>query len=68
MRYVLGIGTNVGDRKENIDKAIKAIELLPQTKIVLKVQFMKLSLSAMMNSRIFIIFALKCKVFLIHMK
>ena len=36
MRYVLGIGTNVGDRKENIDKAIKAIELLPQTKIVLK--------------------------------
>lgn len=36
MRYVLGIGTNVGDRKENIEKAMKAIELLPQTKIVLK--------------------------------
>ncbi|MCI5736286.1 MAG: 2-amino-4-hydroxy-6-hydroxymethyldihydropteridine diphosphokinase [Eubacterium sp.] len=36
MRYVLGIGTNIGNRKENIERAIAAIETLPKTRVVLK--------------------------------
>ncbi len=36
MRYVLGVGTNIGDRKENIERAITAIESLPKTRVVLK--------------------------------
>ena len=36
MRYVIGIGSNIGDRKENIERAIAAIETLPKTRIVLK--------------------------------
>ena len=36
MRYVIGIGSNIGDKKENIERAIAAIETLPKTRIVLK--------------------------------
>ena len=36
MRYVIGIGSNIGDRKKNIERAIAAIETLPKTRIVLK--------------------------------
>ena len=36
MRYVIGIGSNIGNKKENIERAIAAIETLPKTRIVLK--------------------------------
>lgn len=36
MRYVLGIGTNIGDRKENIDKCIEAINLTPYTDVLIR--------------------------------
>ena len=35
MRYVIGIGSNIGDKKENIERAIAAIETLPKTRIEL---------------------------------
>lgn len=33
MKYVISIGTNLGDRKSNIEKAIDAINLLPYTEV-----------------------------------
>lgn len=33
---VIGIGTNMGDRKENISSAISALGLLPKTKVIKK--------------------------------
>lgn len=44
MRYVIGIGSNIGNKKENIERAIAAIETLPKRELCLKAQFMKLSL------------------------
>lgn len=35
MRYVLGIGTNMGNRMENIDRCIEAINLTPYTDVLL---------------------------------
>lgn len=34
MEYILSIGTNLGDRKENINRCIDAINLLPYTDVV----------------------------------
>lgn len=34
MEYILSVGTNIGDRKANIDKCIDCINLLPYTDIV----------------------------------
>lgn len=36
MKYVLSVGTNIGNRKENIEKTAEALELLPKTKILRK--------------------------------
>ena len=30
----IGLGTNIGDRKENINMAVKALSLLPETKVL----------------------------------
>ena len=29
MRYVLSLGTNIGDRKNNLLSAVKSLELIP---------------------------------------
>ncbi len=34
MTYVLAIGTNIGKRKENIDNAVEAINLVPKTSVI----------------------------------
>ncbi|MGN1202346.1 MAG: 2-amino-4-hydroxy-6-hydroxymethyldihydropteridine diphosphokinase [Eubacterium sp.] len=34
MEYILSVGTNLGDRKANIDRCIDAINLLPYTDVV----------------------------------
>lgn len=34
MIYILCVGTNIGNRKENIDKCIDAINLLPYTDVI----------------------------------
>lgn len=34
MQYVLGLGTNIGDREENLRQAINAIALVPKTKVI----------------------------------
>ena len=34
MEYVLSVGTNIGDRKENLTRLVKAFELIPDTKVV----------------------------------
>lgn len=34
MRYVLGIGTNIGNRKENIERCINSINLTPYTDVL----------------------------------
>ncbi len=34
MKYILGIGTNIGDRKENIENAVKALSLVPKTEVL----------------------------------
>lgn len=34
MEYVLSVGTNLGDRKKNIENALKALNLLPDTKVL----------------------------------
>lgn len=34
MEYILSVGTNLGDRKENINRCIEAINLLPYTDVV----------------------------------
>lgn len=36
MRYILSIGTNIGNRKENIDKCIEAITLVPYTDVLIR--------------------------------
>ena len=36
MKYILGIGTNIGDRKENIQRAIEAFDLVPKCKVLRK--------------------------------
>ena len=34
MEYILSVGTNLGDRKENIERCINSINLLPYTDVV----------------------------------
>ena len=34
MRYILGIGTNIGNRMENIEKCIDSINLTPYTDVL----------------------------------
>ncbi|MDD6728259.1 MAG: 2-amino-4-hydroxy-6-hydroxymethyldihydropteridine diphosphokinase [Eubacteriales bacterium] len=34
MEYIISVGTNMGDRKENIDRAIESINLLPYTDVI----------------------------------
>lgn len=34
MEYIISVGTNLGDRKANIDRAIDAINLLPYTDVI----------------------------------
>ncbi len=34
MKAVVGIGTNIGDRLKNVQDAISALDLLPQTKVL----------------------------------
>ena len=34
MKYIIGIGTNIGDRKKNIDSAIEALKLVPKTEVL----------------------------------
>ncbi|MBR2133307.1 MAG: 2-amino-4-hydroxy-6-hydroxymethyldihydropteridine diphosphokinase [Eubacterium sp.] len=34
MKYILSIGTNIGDRKANIVKCVDALSLLPKTKVL----------------------------------
>ncbi len=36
MKYILGIGTNIGNRKENIEKCIEAINLTPYTDVLIR--------------------------------
>ncbi len=36
MNYILGVGTNIGDRKENIEKCIDAINLVPYTSVLMR--------------------------------
>ena len=34
MEYILSVGTNLGDRKENIERCINSINLLPYTDVI----------------------------------
>ena len=34
MKYIIGIGTNIGDRKKNIEDAISALSLIPSTTVL----------------------------------
>lgn len=34
MKYIIGVGTNIGNRKENIERAIESINLLPYTDVL----------------------------------
>ena len=34
MKAVLGIGTNIGDRKKNVENAVNALNLLPETSVI----------------------------------
>ena len=34
MKYIIGIGTNIGDRKKNIDDAVEALKLVPKTEVL----------------------------------
>lgn len=36
MKYILGIGTNIGNRLENIEKCIDAINLTPYTDVLIR--------------------------------
>ncbi len=36
MRYILGIGTNIGNRMENIKKCIDAVNLTPYTDVLIR--------------------------------
>ncbi|MCR5207509.1 MAG: 2-amino-4-hydroxy-6-hydroxymethyldihydropteridine diphosphokinase [Eubacterium sp.] len=34
MRYIISVGTNIGDRRDNIDKAIDAFKLIPKCEVL----------------------------------
>lgn len=34
MKYIIGIGTNIGDKKKNIEDALSALSLVPETKLL----------------------------------
>lgn len=34
MKYILSIGTNIGDRKKNIEDAVASLNLVPETRVV----------------------------------
>lgn len=34
MEYVLSVGTNIGDRKENLTRLVNALDLIPDTKVI----------------------------------
>ncbi|MBQ7203358.1 MAG: 2-amino-4-hydroxy-6-hydroxymethyldihydropteridine diphosphokinase [Eubacterium sp.] len=34
MKYIISIGTNIGDRKENIENAYKALALVPKIEVI----------------------------------
>lgn len=34
MKYIIGIGTNIGDRKKNIEDALDAFRLVPKTEVL----------------------------------
>ena len=34
MRYVLSLGTNIGNRKNNLFSAVKSLDLIPETKVL----------------------------------
>lgn len=34
MKYIIGIGTNIGDKKENIENAVSALSLVPKTEVL----------------------------------
>lgn len=34
MKYILSIGTNIGDRKKNIEDAVESLNLVPKTKVI----------------------------------
>ncbi len=36
MKYIIGLGTNIGDRKKNIEEAVGAFDLVPKTKVLRK--------------------------------
>lgn len=36
MKYILGLGTNIGNRKENINKCIEALNLTPYTDVLIR--------------------------------
>ena len=36
MKYVIGIGTNMGNRLENLKNAVYALELAPKTAVIKK--------------------------------
>ena len=36
MKLVIGLGTNIGDRLQNLEDALTALELLPNTEILKK--------------------------------
>ncbi|MBQ9228088.1 MAG: 2-amino-4-hydroxy-6-hydroxymethyldihydropteridine diphosphokinase [Eubacterium sp.] len=34
MKYIIGVGTNIGDREQNIRQAVRAFSLVPKTKVL----------------------------------
>jgi 2-amino-4-hydroxy-6-hydroxymethyldihydropteridine diphosphokinase len=34
MQYVLSVGTNIGDKKQNIENAIESLNLIPNTRVI----------------------------------
>ena len=36
MKYIIGLGTNIGDRQKNIEEAVEAFELVPKTEVLRK--------------------------------
>ncbi len=34
MKYIIGIGTNIGDRKKNINDALSSLSLVPKTEVL----------------------------------
>lgn len=53
MKAVIGVGTNVGDRLQNIRDAKKAFGLVPETKVTEVSLFTKQNLGDMTNRIIF---------------